>query len=155
MIFYKFWKFCTSKEIVNRLDRSTTPLRPVQPVTMSGQTSLLGRRSPKAEDARRGCLTAAFSPAELRAAAGKGGNSSSRGRRPPCARPWRRSPSQGMGRRAGSERAARRCSGGGDARCEGKKVGEHEWVTGMLTVVLDWTEEGWERELDGESRALG
>ena len=45
--------------------------------------------------------------------------------------------------------AARRCSGGGGARSEGKKVGEHEWVTRMLTVLLDWTEEGREREFNG------
>ncbi|XP_039804900.1 transcription termination factor MTERF8, chloroplastic-like [Panicum virgatum] len=53
---------------------------------------------------RRGGLVVAFPPTELRAAARKGGDGASGGRRPPCARPWHRSPSQGVGRRAGDSK---------------------------------------------------
>ena len=31
----------------------------------------------------------------------------------------------------------------------GKRVGEHEWVAGMLTVLSDWTEEGRKRGFNG------
>jgi len=38
---------------------------------------------------------------------------------------------------------------------KGKKVGEHEWDIGMLTVLSDWTEEGRRGKIDERGRSSG
>ena len=37
----------------------------------------------------------------------------------------------------------------------GKRVGEHEWDIGMLTVLSDWTEEGRRGKIDERGRSSG
>ena len=36
-----------------------------------------------------------------------------------------------------------------------KRVGEHEWDIGMLTVLSDWTEEGRRGKIDERGRSSG